>query len=289
MTNHKPHAVDYTFLTPFHPGGGDDDRFSEADILHSTPPYDSDGDPVHLAFVNGQRVASADGVWTVVQGQYGTLSVMPDGEFGYTWDESNAAVQAMEAGGGSLADHFTFKISDGRGGTDFGYFNIVTEAPTPGTTTVTFEDAKAPNFPDIYKGLSWGLVDDGLPLNLNTSGNHFLYTTPNDPQQRTEITTANLRENVTFNGVDITASSAGPTQYGADITFDGYDSNGNKHSMTVSIPAGSGHFDMTGAEHVSLASLGPINELDIYYSFPGEDPNSHDNSMLLFDDFTINV
>jgi len=289
MTNHKPVAGDYTFVTPFAPSQSADDRFNERDILFNTPVHDSDGDAVHLAFVNGQRVAPEDGVWTTVQGQYGTLVVMPDGEFGYNWDGNNPAVQAAEAGGGNLTDHFTFKISDGHGGTDFGYFNIATAAPTPGTSTVDFEDAKAPIFPDVYKGLSWGLVDDGQPLNLNTNGNHFVYTTPNDPLQWTEVTTANLQDFATFDSVDITTMSAGPTQYGADITFDGYDSSGAMHSLSVSIGPGGGQFDMSGADHVSLASLGPINELDMYYSFPDEAPNSNDNTMLLFDNFTITV
>ncbi|MDR3473070.1 MAG: VCBS domain-containing protein [Devosia sp.] len=289
MINHKPVAGDFTFVEPFLASGYTDDRFNERNILFATAAHDVDGDTVHLAFVNGQRIAHASDPqpWTTIEGEYGALTVSDTGEFSYAWDTSNPAVQAMQATGGQLTDHFTFKVSDGHGGTDFGYFNVATGAPTPGTSTVTFEDASQPYFPDVYKGLAWGLVDDGQPLNLNINGNHFLYTTPNDPLQWTEITTSNLQQDVTLTGVDIKTSSLGDAQFGADITFDGYSSDGTKHSMTVSIGPGDGNFNMGGAEHVSLASLGPIDELDIYYGFPGEDPNSHANSVLLFDNFSI--
>src|SRR5260221_10476322 len=101
MSNHRPLAGDFTFLAPFATSA--DDRFDERDILFNTAPHDADGDAVHLAFVNGQRVA-ANGDWTTIQGQYGVLTVMNDGEFGYEWDFSNPAVQAMEANGGTLVD-----------------------------------------------------------------------------------------------------------------------------------------------------------------------------------------
>ena len=159
MSNHKPVAVDFSFLTGFNDGGYAtvDDYFYDRSILLKTPLHDADGDKVTLAFVNGQRIAPTESegpapdptnpAHTHIQGEYGTLTVAGDGTFNYQWDLTNPAVEAMIANGGKLVDKFTFKVTDGHGNTDVGYFNVATEAPQHGTSTITFEDAKAPDFP----------------------------------------------------------------------------------------------------------------------------------------------
>lgn len=297
MTNHKPIAGDFTFHTGFDSSGQVDNYFDETDILLRTAAHDADGDPVHIAFVNGQRIAPTPGDGpsadpsnpnnTHIQGEYGTLTVAGDGTFNYVWDQNNPAVQAMEADGGQLTDHFTFKVSDGRGGTDFGYFNIVSAAPQHGTSTITFEDATPSNFPDVYKGLRWGDTDNGNPLLLNTTGNHFAYTNAAYFEDGFNlIGSASYYQYLTYDGVDISTSSA---TKGATVTFDGIDSNYNDHTLTVSIGPGSGNFNMDGATHVDLSSLGPVNQIYMTYDFTGGDPNAHDTPSLLLDNLTITV
>jgi hypothetical protein len=296
VTNHKPVAGDFTFHTGFDWTGQADNYFDEQDILLHTPLHDADGDPVHIAFVNGQRIAPTpgQGPWpdptdpslTHIKGEYGTLTVAGDGTFQYVWDQNNPAVQAMNANGGELTDHFTFKVTDGLGGTDFGYFNIVSAAPQHGTSTITFEDATPSDFPDVYKGLRWGDTDNGTPLHLNTTGNHFVYTSEASDGGFNLIGSASYYQYLTYDGVDLKTSSA---TEGATITFDGIDSDYNAHELTVSIGPGNGNFDMSGATHVDLSSLGPVNQIYISYDFPDEPQNSHDNPMMLLDNLTITV
>jgi autoaggregation protein RapA/B/C len=287
MANHKPVAGDYYFLTGFDPTKPvEANLYYDNSILSNTPLFDADGDPVHLAFVNGQRIASsADPSHpkeTVIHGEYGTLTIDPSGYFSYSFDQTSPAVVALGAEGGTLDDHFTFKVSDGRGGTDFGYFDLVTEAPAHGTTTIGFEDASQ-DFPFNYKGLEWGSLWDADPMTMivDSQGNHFLesgvYTTT--------IVTANGND-VTFDGVDISASTS---KYGADITFTGFSADGSQHTLTTSISPGSDNFDMSLAQHVSLESLGPIDQLRVHFDFPGYDYNPDEHPVLLFDNFTITV
>ena len=79
---------------------------------------DPDGDP--LLVVGAGRGDShdspvgPDGV--TVTGQYGTITIMPDGSYVYTPDPDNDAVRNLD--GGSLKDSFTYQVSDGKGGYD---------------------------------------------------------------------------------------------------------------------------------------------------------------------------
>src|SRR5438093_1559128 len=111
MANHKPVAGDYTFLTGFDPTKPvESNLYYDNSILSNTPQFDADGDPVHLAFVNGKRIAASSDPNhpkdTVIHGQYGTLTIDPSGYFSYSFDQTNPAVVALGADGGKLDDHF---------------------------------------------------------------------------------------------------------------------------------------------------------------------------------------
>lgn len=291
MPNHNPIAGDYTFFTAFTPTTPiENNLYYMNNILSQTASHDADGDAVHLAFVNGQRIAPTTDPDhpkdTIVQGQYGALTIDAAGNFSYAYDLTNPAVQAMEANGGKLTDHFTFKVSDGRGGTDFGYFDMVGEAPQHGTSTITFDDTDS-GFPYIYKGLQWGELTDDPPYVAGNSSNHFLVNILGN----VEIPVwAGNGEPVTFDSIDLSTYSTPGTSYGADLTFVGLAADGSEQTMTTSIGPGSQNFDMSQADHVDLSSLGALTELRIIVDdFPGYDGNPYDNPTILLDNLTITV
>jgi len=290
MANHNPVAGDYTFYTAFTPNTPiENNLYYMNNILSQTSLTDSDGDSVHLAFVNGQRIAPTTDPNhpkdTVIQGQYGALTIDAAGDFSYAYDLTNPAVQAMEANGGRLTDHFTFKVSDGRGGTDFGYFDMVGEAPQHGTTTITFDDADA-GFPYIYKGLQWGELTDDPPYIAGNASNHFAVNIIGNVD--IPIWAGN-GEAVTFDSIDMSTTSAPGTSYAADVTFIGNGPDGEE-SLNATISPGSPNFDMSQADHIDLSSLGPIGQLSIIVDdFPGYDGNPFDNPTIMFDNLTITV
>ena len=91
-----------------------------ASVTEDTPPNpvsgnvltndgDADNDPVTVSQVNG----SADNVGDSVNGSYGTLILQSDGNYSYTLDNANAAVDALLTGE-MLTDSFSYTISDGQ-------------------------------------------------------------------------------------------------------------------------------------------------------------------------------
>lgn len=87
-----------------------------------------------LRFVNGIRVG--DKGTDTIQGTYGTFTFNTDGSYVYTLDASNPAVMAL-APGESLKETLNYKISDGTGDTDFGYFTLEITGPNQRPTAVT--------------------------------------------------------------------------------------------------------------------------------------------------------
>lgn len=149
-------------------------------ILDNTDSFDVDGDRVRLNFVNGQRVTqptSADDppIATVIEGRYGTLTIQSDGQYSYALDYSKPEVAALGPGS-ELRETFSFKISDGKGATDFGVLNIAYDLPERGEFVVDFEDVRNTDFPTGYKGFDWGAWNDGDDAYIGTSagGDHFL-------------------------------------------------------------------------------------------------------------------
>lgn len=79
---------------------------------------DPDHDPLTVVGVgegsgHGSPVGPAG---VTVSGQYGTVTIMPDGSYVYTVDPDNPAVKNLE--NGSLNETFTYQVSDGKGGYD---------------------------------------------------------------------------------------------------------------------------------------------------------------------------
>ena len=132
--------------------------------------YDVDGDDVFLRFFDGVRVGDK-GVPTV-DGTYGTFTFDANGKFTYELDLDNPAVAGLGKGE-ALIEKATYKISDGHGGTDVGYFSLVINGRNDGPViTSATEIAVAENATDtglivkatdadVNDTLTYGIVDGG--------------------------------------------------------------------------------------------------------------------------------
>ena len=80
---------------------------------------DSDPDGDQLTVVGAGQGAGHDSPLgpegVTVSGQYGTVTILPDGSYTYSVDQNNEAVKNLE---GSVTETFTYQISDGKGGYD---------------------------------------------------------------------------------------------------------------------------------------------------------------------------
>lgn len=273
MVNHRPVARDYfdsTWDILEYPLFGDIVQRGERDV---------DGDLVRLNFVNGQRISRNNDpdnpATTVIQGQYGTLTVDENGGFHYELDFDNPTVQALEPGD-LLIERFTFKISDGRGATDYGLLDLAIDVPDRGAFTIDFEDADR-TFPYTYKGFSWGLPMDGdeMPLVTEANGNNYVST----GVFNTVI--------LTRDGFDVIFEDLKVANSGWDgemlVTFEGWQDDNLVDTMTVSVFGE----DLAAAQHVSLSHFGRIDALRIEHEAVGYEDTPEAYPKLKLDDFSV--
>ncbi|MCO7515159.1 VCBS domain-containing protein [Pseudomonas guariconensis] len=79
---------------------------------------DPDGDPIDVAFIGTGTTppgTPVDGA-TTLQGQYGILTINPDGTYDYVLDNDNPEVQGLRSDSDHLIDTFSYILSDGQGG-----------------------------------------------------------------------------------------------------------------------------------------------------------------------------
>jgi VCBS repeat-containing protein len=80
--------------------------------------FDPDGDPLTVILIKpGEEAGTGTPVavnagGTVIVGQYGTLTIFPNGSYSYALDNSNADVQALRRGSDLLLERFTYTVSD---------------------------------------------------------------------------------------------------------------------------------------------------------------------------------
>lgn len=109
---------------------------------------------------------------------FGTLIVAADGSYTYALDNSNPAVDALNAAE-TLADTFTFAISDGRGGTASATLTITITGTTDNGLPVANPDAAfafedfGPN-PFMDNALANDTDPDGDTLSVTNPGTHAL-------------------------------------------------------------------------------------------------------------------
>lgn len=272
MVNDKPVAND-VYLA------GYDLSAPIADSLLTGPDRDEDGDLIRLNFVNGQRLNRSNDpnnpAVTVIEGQYGTLTIDETGAFSYVLDQNNPAVMALDPGE-QLLERFTFKISDGKGATDFGLLDLVVDLPETGTYLIDFEDAGR-DFPYTYKGFEWGLTmdADNLPLVTEADGNRAVrsgeFTTYIDSLGGRDV---EIRDLVVANH----------NWDESEVTFVGYRDGNEVGSTTLTVTGD----DLDSGQHVSLSAFGLVDRIGVSftptdYDYNPELPTPH----LKFDDFLV--
>ena len=117
----------------------------------------ADGAAVTGVVAGTSPTAVTGNVGSTLDGSYGSLTLNADGEYSYTLDNSDPAVQALGANE-TLTETFTYTITDGDGDTATTTLTITingtNDAPTIGSATTAVSD----------EGLAGGLPDtDGLP------------------------------------------------------------------------------------------------------------------------------
>src|SRR5690554_3725570 len=75
----------------------------------------------------------------VIEGEYGTLTINPDGSYNYKLDNSNSAVNALK-GGDTLEEVFSYTVTDNDGDQSTATLSITINGTTDGTPTVVPAD-----------------------------------------------------------------------------------------------------------------------------------------------------
>ncbi|CAD5105836.1 VCBS domain-containing protein [Zestomonas carbonaria] len=89
--------------------------------------FDPEGDPLTVTLIRtgtGSDVEVVDG-GTSLDGQYGTLTIHPDGSFTYVIDNDDSAVQALRQLDDQLIERFVFTVDDRQNENDIGSAEII--------------------------------------------------------------------------------------------------------------------------------------------------------------------
>lgn len=79
--------------------------------------HDPDGDPITVSAIGtGTTTTTSVNGSTTLTGQYGTLTINPDGTYTYVLDNSNPTVQGLRTDADRLIDTFSYEVTDGKGG-----------------------------------------------------------------------------------------------------------------------------------------------------------------------------
>ncbi len=196
--NDTPIAVDDTFT-------GNEDGTITGDVTPGTPAQDRDvdADALTVADADGNP---ANGITPVVAPSNGTLVLNANGTFTYT---PNANFNGT--------DSFTYRISDGNGGTAEAVVTLtvtaVNDAPTAGPLTVATNEDTA-------------IVNGALPAAADLDGDTVTYAAATGPAHGTVVVNANGTYTYTpaanYNGPD-------------SFTYTVSDANGGSNTYTVTI------------------------------------------------------
>ncbi|TVU58285.1 VCBS domain-containing protein, partial [Cobetia crustatorum] len=154
-------------------------------------------DATTVTDVDGSTV-TADAA-AVVTGDYGTLTLEADGSYSYVLDTTNADVQSLDDGE-SLADVFSYTITDADGDTSSTTLTITVDGATDGAPTITDISGDADNSVTEATG-------DTVTGSFTVAAEAGIDT-------------------VTIGGIDITDASTTPVEITTDegtLTVTGYD------------------------------------------------------------------
>lgn len=251
MANGKPIAVD------------DHLSFSENDLISGnllSNDHDPDSSALYLRFFDGVRVDAKRSMTetqeTIVQGEYGTFRLHPDGSFTYQLDHSLEAVKNLSAGE-HLTERVTYKMSDGGGATDTGVLDLKingSDEPPPVRTLLDFDDL--PPNGDLPQGYGGFQFKADLPfLTFNTDDNDFFhgyqgnlaYTSEYSAEisrtdhQNFDLIELDIGTLFLLGPVKITATSADGTEHEFIVPTDGVNA---KHLVLDWEDIDSVHFDV---------------------------------------------
>lgn len=197
----------------------------------------SDNDATSTATIN------IDGDLVIV-GEFGTLTISPDGSYTYALNNDNAEVNALK-NGETLTDEFSYTLTDIDGDTDTARLTITINGNTDGAPSIVPEDVNSPDVPtDIttqghvtvhergLTGSDSSHINDGsvtitapdglqsvtvggVPVDLA----QLAALDPNDPATHIEIDTPQGK--LTLTGFDVTDSVGGvPTEGELQFTYE---------------------------------------------------------------------
>ena len=205
---------------------------------------DADGHAIHLRFLDNSR-ANTQAV-NIVAGKYGIFAFNADGSYTYNLDQANPAV-ANAHGGNPLVERVSYKVSDGKGGTDFDFLTVKIYAAT---------NARPHAEHDTFN------VHDGLQ-----TGNLLANDTDPDGDML----------QVTY------AGKSGSLHYIPDVSKSVVTVDGLYGKMTI---GRDGHFtyevDQNNAAVQALDSNHTLNDTLVYKIFDGGQTNSSDQDAVTF-------
>ncbi|MCP9928210.1 VCBS domain-containing protein [Cyanobium sp. CH-040] len=161
-------------------------------LTDSPADSDPDGDPLTVSAIRtGTEVGTgtAGTIGSPLEGMYGSLTLNADGTYTYVVDNANETVNALNGTGTqSLAETFTYTVSDGKGGTDTAELVITINGANDAPTLAAIADGSVADAFDspalgIVANLSGTLngddVDNGAVLAYGIDGGTA--TGPGDP------------------------------------------------------------------------------------------------------------
>lgn len=202
-----------------------------------------------------------------VNGQYGTLTIHPDGSYTYVLNESNATVNSLGTGD-TLTDVFDYTLADEDGLTDTAQLTITINGRTDGGGATP---------PTIGPEDENGTYD---PADPSTQGQNTVYEAGlGDAGDDSEITTGDIVVNAPDGIRSVTIE-------GTTLTYAALQDISDGATPPVSIDTGEGTLVITGIRDVQ-GPTGAPTQLVIEYEYTLKDPVTHAGSYT--DDISLSV
>lgn len=203
-------------------------------VITTTDPTagtDSDDDPLTVTTINfGATSAAVTAVGVTIAGAHGTLLIQADGSYTYTLDNTDPAVQALGVNENLPNEVFTYRISDGEGGTATA--NLVIRINGTNDAPVAVDDSFAPIAEDTSVAIN--VFDGGAADDHDVDGDTLTVTQVEGQPISIGVTVTVPNGTVTLTAPGIltftpTANYSGPVSFDYTIS----DGNGGTDVATV--------------------------------------------------------